>query len=167
MGHYPGQIAPDGSTYKDDLSWDGELEDYLGLTGVIVKTTPPTVPVEHETLFFHGNDKGKLPYARRTFAIFSSWTAGLPVVSATDPSRTGLISERPWTNCRAAFKSCADLGSTDQWKKHPDTHEDLNPGGKFNVLFVDGHVETLMPNETIGSGSLNPPGRLWTLKEGD
>jgi prepilin-type N-terminal cleavage/methylation domain-containing protein/prepilin-type processing-associated H-X9-DG protein len=174
MGHYPGQTAPDGTVYTDDLSWDGQLEEYLGLFGVIRKSTPPVVPKEHETIFFHGNDRppaGGLvknpPYALRTFAMFSSWAAGLPVVKAADPSRTGLLSERPWAGYRAAFKSAADLGNINQWRKNPDTNEDLNPGGKFHVLFVDGHLETLAPRETIGTGSLSAPKGLWTLDAKD
>jgi len=174
MGHYPGQTAPDGTTYTDDLSWDGQLEDYLGLSGIVIKTTPPVVPIEHETIFFHGNDKPsggeigkKRSYARRSFSMFSSWSAGLPIAKAVDPTRTGLLSERPWTNGRAAFKSAADIGGTGAWKVNPETKETLNPGGKYNILFVDGHVETIAPKETIGTGSLASPKGLWTLAEGD
>ncbi|MES2924183.1 MAG: hypothetical protein V4819_21710 [Verrucomicrobiota bacterium] len=174
MGHYPGQTAPDGTAYEDDLSWDGELEDYLGLSGVIVKTTPPVVPKAHEGIFLHGNDKltgdnkgKKFAYALRSFAMFSSWGAGLPVARASDPSRTGLLSERPWTGGRAAFKSAADLSNTAQWKKNLDTGEELNSGGKYHVLFVDGHIETLAPKETVGTGSLGKPLGPWTLDAND
>jgi prepilin-type processing-associated H-X9-DG protein len=44
---------------------------------------------------------------------------------------------------------------------------ELNPGGKFNHLFADGHVESLQPEATIGSGSLSQPKGMWTVTSDD
>jgi prepilin-type processing-associated H-X9-DG protein len=35
--------------------------------------------------------------------------------------------------------------------------------GKFNYLMVDGHVETLLPEQTIAK----PAGNIWTIRPGD
>ena len=40
--------------------------------------------------------------------------------------------------------------------------------GRFNYLLADGHVETLRPEQTLGTG--NNPGRqtgMWTILAGD
>jgi prepilin-type processing-associated H-X9-DG protein len=36
--------------------------------------------------------------------------------------------------------------------------------GRWNYLFVDGHVDTLLPFDTIGSGTLSAPRGMWTRR---
>jgi prepilin-type N-terminal cleavage/methylation domain-containing protein/prepilin-type processing-associated H-X9-DG protein len=38
---------------------------------------------------------------------------------------------------------------------------------RFNYLFHDNHVEALKTDQTVGSGTLNSPKGMWTLKAGD
>ena len=40
-------------------------------------------------------------------------------------------------------------------------------GNRFNYLFADGHVETLMVEDTVGSGSRFVPRGMWTIFRGD
>ncbi|MET3871880.1 H-X9-DG-CTERM domain-containing protein [Puniceicoccus vermicola] len=40
-------------------------------------------------------------------------------------------------------------------------------GGKFNYLYMDGHVEFLNPEETIGDGTMAAPGGGWTIRDTD
>jgi prepilin-type processing-associated H-X9-DG protein len=39
--------------------------------------------------------------------------------------------------------------------------------GKFNYLFVDGHVQNLKAKDTVGTGSLTTPKGMWTLAADD
>ncbi len=38
---------------------------------------------------------------------------------------------------------------------------------RFNYLFHDGHVSTLRPQDTVGSGTTNNPLGMWTMVKGD
>jgi len=38
---------------------------------------------------------------------------------------------------------------------------------RFNYLFHDGHVSTLRPKDTVGSGNTNNPLGMWTMRKGD
>ncbi len=38
---------------------------------------------------------------------------------------------------------------------------------RFNYLFHDGHVSTLKPQDTVGSGTTNNPLGMWTMRKGD
>ena len=40
-------------------------------------------------------------------------------------------------------------------------------GESWNYLFVDGHVEALKPQATIGTGTTEDPNGLWTIASGD
>lgn len=40
-------------------------------------------------------------------------------------------------------------------------------GNRFNYLFHDGHVAALSINQTIGTGTLNAPKGMWTVRAGD
>lgn len=40
-------------------------------------------------------------------------------------------------------------------------------GGRFNYLFLDGHCETLLPQDTVGTGTLANPKGMWTLDPND
>ena len=40
-------------------------------------------------------------------------------------------------------------------------------GGRFDYLFHDGHVSTLKPSETVGSGTTSNPKGMWTMTAGD
>jgi prepilin-type N-terminal cleavage/methylation domain-containing protein/prepilin-type processing-associated H-X9-DG protein len=40
-------------------------------------------------------------------------------------------------------------------------------GERFNYLFMDGHVEGLRMEDTVGSGTLRKPRGMWTIYQGD
>ncbi|MBS3762936.1 MAG: hypothetical protein KGZ25_06495 [Planctomycetes bacterium] len=39
--------------------------------------------------------------------------------------------------------------------------------GRFNYLFTDGHVGTLDPDDTIGTGTQKAPLGTWTMETND
>lgn len=164
-GHYPGQ-GPKDNPYTDDLSWDGAVLKYLGESDL--QGTPPQVSVSYESMFWHRNDikppvtGANTPTARRSFGYIRS-LSDLPISKVDDPTRTAMLAEVPWVaNNRVGFKS-ASFASISSLVKDPKTGKDLNPGGKFNFVFIDGHVETLTKNASCGKGSTTNPGGLWTI----
>lgn len=172
-GHYPGQ-GPSANPYTDDLSWDGAVLSFMGCTDIKL-TTPPTVPLNYESMFFHGNDDrtpvtgGNTPTAKRTFAYLRA-LSDMQISKIGDPTRTMMLGELPWvTNNRVGFKSSSFMDPA-KLIKNPKTKQDLNPGGKFNFVFVDGHVESLSARESVGkgsTGSLNAAKGIWTVVETD
>jgi len=125
--------------------------------------------MEFENLFVHGGDKRTAvsPYCRRTYAMFRAvgdrggkgWDGNqfTSLTKATDPSRVGLLTERPWGGGNAGTPSFADISDATQMRPNPENGKELNPGGKFNVVFTDGHIRSLLPEETIGKGTLQKP----------
>ena len=84
------------------------------------------------------------------------------------PSRVIVLAERP--NSANSFvngTSFADIVNPGQCTANMTGLPELNPGGKFNFGFADGHVETLTPEATYGAGSLTAPKGYWTVAEGD
>jgi prepilin-type N-terminal cleavage/methylation domain-containing protein/prepilin-type processing-associated H-X9-DG protein len=169
VGHYPSDKDPaTGLPYQTDGSWDLDVLKFIGVSD-IKESTPPQVPTGHESMLFHGNDDQSpaggpfLPTARRTWAMLKD-LGGISSTKVLDPTRTAMLGERPWSPAnqkRAGFRSCAEL-ATSAMVKNPKTKQDLNPGGKFNFVFVDGHIETLSVKESYGKGSLSKPGGIWT-----
>lgn len=150
--------------------WDEFLAHELNLS-------PEQVTQEDERLFRHPSDKAKdtasPPRPRRTYAmvrgnnaIGRSNTLSLGLVNIPDPSRTLLLTERPpGTKAWVAFSASGSNVDTPQ--QQVSGQPDLNVNGKFNYLFADGHVESLHPRDTIGSGSLAQPKGMWTVAEND
>lgn len=169
VGHYPSDEDPaTGLPYQSDGSWDLDVLNFIGATD-IKETTPPQVPTGYESMLFHGNDDQSpaggsfLPTARRTWAMLER-LGGIASSTVKDQTRTAMLGERPWSSPnrkRAGFKTNADLVIS-ALISNPKTKQDLNPGGKFNFVFVDGHVETLTVKESCGNGSLTKPGGIWT-----
>ncbi|MBC8003296.1 MAG: prepilin-type N-terminal cleavage/methylation domain-containing protein [Opitutaceae bacterium] len=167
-GHYPGQ-GPKDNPYTDDMSWDGAVLRYMGVTDVEA-STPPRVPRSYESMFFHGNDDptpvtGPLtPTAKRTF-VYLRALSDIPVSQITDPTRTAMLSELPWANNRVGFKTISFMDPA-ALVKNPKSKRDLNPGGKFNFAFVDGHVSSMTVKESVGKGStsgLASAKGVWTI----
>ena len=150
--------------------WDEFLAHDLNLTAA-------TVTQEDERLFRHPGDKAKdilsPPRPRRTYAMIRgnsaigrSNTLSLGIVNIPDPSRTLLLTERPpGTKAWVAFS--ASGSNVDNPQQQMSGQADINGNGKFNYLFADGHVGSLHPRDTIGSGSLAQPKGMWTVTEND
>lgn len=168
-GHYPGQ-GPSDNPYTDDLSWDGAILTFMGVTDM--EGTPPKIPIGYESMTWHANDiktpivGANIPTARRSFG-YMRHLSDVRISAIEDPTRTGMLAEVPWIiNNRAGFKS-SSFATMGGLRKDPNTGKDLNPGGKFNFVFVDGHVETLTKEESAGRGSVSKPGGLWTIATTD
>jgi prepilin-type processing-associated H-X9-DG protein len=174
----PGVVHNELPDLPQPVSWDGCLFPYLGLEN----EEAGKLPKQHENLFVHGNDKRTNPdtYCRRTYAMFQapvsqtddeleSWAEDefTPVSKAEDPARVGLLTERPWGGGYAGLGAFAEITTPSQMTKNRDSGEDLNASGKFNVLFADGHIESLHPEATVGTGSLGDPKGIWTFSRED
>lgn len=166
-------------------SWDGFLINYIGFN------TDPNHPSRHMpsngaigtafNVFKHDSDKSILSdpklfrrsYAMPTssgaitVAVWSEADSRVPhkISTVPDPARTLLLVENPghpdnFVN-RTGYSGIGNPAA--QMAKQPD----LNGNGKFNYLFADGHVESLYPKQTIGSGSMTQPKGMWTVAEND
>lgn len=172
-GHYPGQSGPAGLPFEDDKSWDGYVLEYLGAEDIDFKSTPPKVPVSYESMFFHRNDDPSPPTgihvgnARRTF-VYNRSLSDVSISTIDGIARTAMLGELPWQtgSRRVAFKSNSFMDIT-RMIPNPKNGEELNPGGKFNFVFVDGHIETLSRKESVGKGSVSNPGGIWTARGDD
>lgn len=156
-----------------DTSWDGYVLAYMGASDVIA-STPPQVPQSYESIFFHPNDypdpieTANYPTAKRTF-VYLRVLSDVSIAAIDDPSRTGMLGEHPWRTDgrnRVGFKSASFMDMS-ALVPDPLTGDDLNPDGKFNFVFADGHIETLTREESAGSGSTSKPLGLWTLDPAD
>ena len=108
---------------------------------------------------------------RRTYSMnvkamgITAYTAtdpqdGKSVMSIQEPSKTLLLVELPSSNNCAYNDSCSCAYSPANQMANglPPLHN-----GRFNYLFCDGHVEALLPKETIGTGTLSAPKGFWVL----
>jgi prepilin-type N-terminal cleavage/methylation domain-containing protein/prepilin-type processing-associated H-X9-DG protein len=164
-----GGKLPPVSVATGYLGWDSVVSPYLNLS-----TDPKAVP---EKLFIHPKTpapKDSQGRARRTYAMargndsvgrINTPTVALAVIP--EPSKTILLTERLHNTSVAYSASAADLDvrkvGEQQSRKYQGKDFDLNPGGKFHYLFVDGHVELLRPEDTVGSGSLTSARGMWTI----
>ncbi|MGE9266785.1 MAG: type II secretion system protein [Verrucomicrobiales bacterium] len=156
------------------VSWDGYLFSYLGISERVGQAS-----LGWEELFVHPADQRSngTTAARRTYAMFRAvgsrqgdgWSGGefTSLGKVNDAGGTGLLTERPWGGGYAGTPSFADISNVQQMAPNPETGKNLNPSGKFNILFVDGHLESLLPEETVGTGSVGNPLGLWTFTAGD
>jgi prepilin-type processing-associated H-X9-DG protein len=127
------------------------------------------------------------------FDPMSGGLGGLGVNSAAidDPSGTILVCERPATWNNYGYDSMADCGCPDSsigggdlfcnggkysYGQVPAGYPAKLPwhSGGWNYLFVDGHVQWLKPEQTIGVGTarsgpptLSHPYGMWTPQRGD
>lgn len=147
-------------------AWDYFLLPYLGyesgpgLADVTNANRPRGASVEN--LFMHRRDKNTgTRGSRRTYAansvgatpVFSSvigsgtvrvWTR---MLSIKRPSRLIILSEFPNSKGIVAKGDCGALTPGIQIALTTGQHP-LNPGGRYNYLFLDGHVESLKLEQT-------------------
>jgi prepilin-type N-terminal cleavage/methylation domain-containing protein/prepilin-type processing-associated H-X9-DG protein len=141
-------------------SWDFWLLPYLGynIDGDLTDSNRPKA----ENVFMHKRDKNTASSvgSRRTYGV--NMLGITPVVSrytstewarlsqVRQPSRLILLTECPYASgvigkySYAAISPCVQISNT-------EGKRDLNPGGVYNYLFVDGHVESLKLEETYRS----------------
>lgn len=89
-----------------------------------------------------------------------NWSVAL--VDIPSPDRVLLLTERPGFSDNHVLNT-AYSNVTFPKREMLSEQKDLNPGGKFNFLFADGHVEALLIEDTIGSGSVDAPQGMWLI----
>ena len=91
--------------------------------------------------------------------------SGVPIIKTgvvSAPSGTLELLENPfWGNAAGSPFSCG-LESCITNNAPTGFHKD-----RFSWLFVDSHVESLAPAQTIGTGTLQNPLGMWTINPGD
>lgn len=163
-------------------SWDAFIMPYLGAdvpvnfpysdSGVKKEKIRPLAP-----LISHPNDRSEIPPGafRRSYAMStvsgaigkSTWSGTQVVLSARqvnviEPANTILVLEKPGfkDNTLGRTGGAGTGRASDQLANQPK----LNPDGRFNYLFADGHVGTYAVEDTIGkNGTLDAPQGFWTI----
>ena len=147
----------DFGPYANGKSWDYWLLPYLGYQagdgyGELTDANCPKA----EKLFYHPRDKNlcSMVGIRRTY---SANLYATPVVSGSAkwttatqffaPSRLIVLSEYPFTRAKIGRSVNAFVYPGAQLSG-VDGNPPLNPGGTFNYLFADGHVETMNLEQT-------------------
>lgn len=155
--------------YSDGKGWDYWLLPYVGYTvgsgyGNLTNSNRPKGSLA-EGLFSHRRDQGTgTNGSRRTYAANAVYPGGATPVFHTTlgsgtvrkwtiltdikrPSRLILLSEFSYANGTIGKADCAGLVPSFQVAL-TEGKPDLNPNGKYNYLFADGHVKTMRLEET-------------------
>jgi len=90
--------------------------------------------------------------------------AKIKTSAVPDPSGTIMLLENPNVGNYAGGTPCSWVNDGFFYTTNPPT---FHGGGIFSWLFVDGHVESLQPIKTVGTGTLATPAGMWTLRSGD
>lgn len=132
--------------------------DYFLLPYLFPNNGHNNLPKNGENLMMHPSDErtngANQIGARRSYAANSGAT---PVNAITllnqinNPSRLILVTERPCGGGTIGDRSFAEVTPALQIRDIPAGFQ-LNPGNKFNYLFVDGHVESRDLAETLRTG---------------
>jgi general secretion pathway protein G len=173
-------VSPAG----DRKSWDLLISDYLDLrqSGRWLESA--------EVMHCPADDIPPLPQAdnyRRTYAMargsngFGITANGVPtayegirVTSVPSPGDTIIITEfssgvaigDPVDNIVGLPACCVVDSPSIQLSRGNGSPNGLHQG-KMNYLFADGHVASLDPQDTIGTGSMGSPKGMWTLTPND
>jgi len=187
-GYFPpvaAQVKDEDGRWAYLGSWDSFLFNYLGFD------VPPHFPGNPKDLnapdvmkvFSHPNDESVITEMRnggyrRSYAMpnrgdmigKATWSG-----STVDPStaqfvledapNTILLAEKPGyeDNYVSRTGHSGILSAQLQLDRQPD----LNLDGTMHYLFADGHVDRLMPIDTVGEGTLASPQGMWTIEAGD
>jgi prepilin-type processing-associated H-X9-DG protein len=117
-------------------------------------------------------------------AVNSPATNGIPTLATVPcfrlnmipaPADTLLLTEQMRTNNIAFNFTCASIRSSSEYVDKGLIDPQQIHGGRFNHLMVDGHVELLKPEQTLGKNSglpdvdpSDPKTRnIWTVFPGD
>jgi prepilin-type N-terminal cleavage/methylation domain-containing protein/prepilin-type processing-associated H-X9-DG protein len=127
-------------------------------------------------------------YWQDSTATTPNWSPiGYKSSVVADPSGTILLCENTsgqqvagniWTCCCNGPQSASpnELFQTDtSGPQDPNSGNSVNQGqltykahkSRFNYAFIDGHVESLKIEQTIGTGTITSPNGMWTAKQGD
>jgi prepilin-type N-terminal cleavage/methylation domain-containing protein/prepilin-type processing-associated H-X9-DG protein len=187
----PASGVTDDSTYYQ--SYDDLLATYLGINlppnqtqsyffpanvssktllcpmdNVVRSNLPPNIGRTYSMPTPNGQYFGLAPLSAvgvgTVISFITPTPSGVPRIRASvvmAPSGTLELLEDPfWANV-AGSPYCCNLNSAPT-SAPIDFHKN-----RFSWLFVDGHVESLKPSDTIGSGTMLAPKGMWTINPGD
>lgn len=184
-GRFPyGYYVPGpGNSGQSNGTWDIQISSYLGrtITGSVTGDYPALLcPSDVTPATTSGN-------ARRSYSMMRG-SDGFGISSNAVPGSTGpspgvmqnTVAEFPRTLLIVERSQSVASGGSDNLVGSvacsvTDRPQDqINNGngvnlhaGLFNYLFADGHVASLRPEETIGTGTMTSPKGMWTLTAGD
>ena len=153
-GKLPPASINNGTTQK---GWDYFLFPYL-----FPNNSDTNMPATGEALMMHSNDDRTDTANTGKRRSYSANAGATPVIDTTHttwtvhssfnaPGRLILVTERPCGSGVIGEFADSDVTPVTQVQAVPSGFE-LNPGGKFNYLFADGHVSTLSLQETMPTG---------------
>lgn len=174
------------------VSWDDLISPYLGITLTPAQMSSGSMPGRQPILICPADRLPALTGAsRRSYAMpRGDWDAdgpmgvgrtlnvspdapsGVRLASISEPSKTLMVTD--YSTAKAKGDTGDNLAGNAGSSIVDNPTQQLSRGngrqlhrGTFNYLFVDGHVENLNPEATVGSGSMNRPRGMWTVKSGD
>ncbi|WOO40066.1 type II secretion system protein [Rubellicoccus peritrichatus] len=158
---YGAHSDPEGKT---QIGWDQQIinagiADEADLQAVafapnIIHDNQATIPRSYSMVRTRHAGVGMTVYGDDT-------TEQLPVSRIPDPAKVLMLTEKFVSPHSFGGYAHAVIDTPDEQVRFaPERTE-------FNYLFVDGHVETLEPNATIGEGSLKSPKGIWTIDPTD
>lgn len=154
------------SSYRDGsmlLAWDKSLADYAETTKSFEKILRS--PADRLARIASKNPRTYSMVRAGGFGAYSEYQRNIKTrfTSVDDPVKTLLLVERVHPSNVPYSDSC---GVTDTPNQQLEYGQNLYDG-RFVYLFVDGHIEFLRPEGTVGSGSLATPRGAWTLNSAD
>lgn len=162
------QLPPASHSYDGSRKvWDHHLADYVQADAEL----EGLLHAPADTLSRRWSNREPRSYSMvRTNGLGTaavSYSENAPAVAQgfkiTEPARVLLLVERS-SDTNVVFGDSAAV--TDNPNQQLVNGEHMY-GGKFNYLYLDGHVEFLEPQATIGDGSLGAPGGAWTIRDTD
>lgn len=177
------QIKDENGRWTYLGAWDSLIMPYMGID--VPRNHPNASKNAHlmatvGDLYSHPKDRSEIDPTkgsglRRTYAMptvsgalgKAYWSGTVKKfserqVNVSDAAGTILLVERPGvtqnTVGRTGYAGMSRVEDQTAFQEEP-----LNAGGKFNYLFADGHVETLLIEETLGEGSVGNPKGMWTV----
>lgn len=174
------------------VSWDDLISSYLGITLTPGQISSGSMPGRHPVLICPADRLPPLSgVSRRSYAMpRGDWDAdgpmgvgrtlnvspdlptGVRLAAIPEPSKTLMITD--FSTAKVKGDSGDNMAGNAGGSIVDSPAQQISRGnganlhqGTFNYLFVDGHVENLKPEATIGKGSLTNPRGLWTVKSGD
>lgn len=148
-------------------SWDGLLSDYTDINSALYTSLHDTSSYDAERIglprsysMVRTSNGGIKGVAIAGFNV-SVPPPGMRLARVERPGETLLLAEWfiPWNAAGGYAFSVIDRPAQ-QLQSSPDRT-------KFNYLFLDGHIESLSPEETIGGGTLDRPEGYWTVSSED
>ena len=179
-----GYNAPDPNTVvpkQADSCWDTLIMPYLlsDLPSNLMKAEAPYLKCPGDTTPAQGASNGT---SRRSYSMirnayghgsppygvgmYNLWTpnlstvAGVRLTAIPNKAATAMITDSSNTANEVGGTACACIDYPNQQATSADCVR--MHGGKFNYLFVDGHIEFLDPKQTYGSGSMTDPRGIWS-----